>query len=143
MAAGYPVAIFLFIFLIFDMLAFNVDRSAFELNVHLCKVFSDDPEAEKDKSAHNEKENDNSGVSGDVNSEAELLDDNEYHIGELLTGYDNCNYRDHALYNSEDYVVTSCVNGVFETCKSWFLTLETPDKNQLRVNILSRNNSEQ
>ena len=62
------------------MLALDIDGAVFQLYVHLCKIFSDDAEAEKDKSADDEKENDDCGITGDVDAEAKLLHDNEYHI---------------------------------------------------------------
>ena len=62
------------------MLAFDVDGAVFQLHVHLCEVFSDNAEAEKDKSANDEKENNDRGISGNIDAEAELLNDNEYHI---------------------------------------------------------------
>jgi hypothetical protein len=45
-------------------------------------------------------------------------DNREYHCREILTGYDNCNYGDSNIYNSEDYIVVDCVEGAFENCKS-------------------------
>lgn len=41
----------------------------------------------------------------------------EYHVGEVLTGYDNCQIDSGNIFNSEDYVVESCIEGVVMDCK--------------------------
>ena len=77
------VLAFLFVL---KILFFNIDRSVFELNVHFCKVFSDDAEAKEDHTAHKEEQNDDAGIAGDVNAEAELLYDGNDHINERDKG---------------------------------------------------------
>lgn len=67
-------------------------------------------------------------------------DDREYHIGEVLTGYDNCSINSGNIFNSEDYVVESCIEGVVMDCKGWYLTLSDLNHNKLKVRILSRDN---
>lgn len=66
-------------------------------------------------------------------------DNNEYHYGEILTGYDNC-INNNSIFNSEDYMVESCVEGVILNCKGWYLTLVDLNQNRLKVRILSRDN---
>lgn len=70
-------------------------------------------------------------------------DSAEYHWGEVLTGYDNCNVNGNAIFNSEDYMVESCVEGVILDCKGWYLTLVDLNQNRLKVKILSRDNSQE
>ena len=67
-------------------------------------------------------------------------DNNEYHYGEILTGYDNCINNNNSIFNSEDYMVESCVEGVVLDCKGWYLTLVDLNQNRLKVRILSRDN---
>lgn len=67
-------------------------------------------------------------------------DNKEYHYGEILTGYDNCINNNNSIFNSEDYMVESCVEGVILDCKGWYLTLVDLNQNRLKVRILSRDN---
>jgi exodeoxyribonuclease-5 len=74
-------------------------------------------------------------------------DDQEYHIGEVLTGYDTCNYiSDICINNSRDYVVENICPTVisFGTIKlnGYYLMLKDNTGISFQIAILSRNNAE-
>lgn len=70
-------------------------------------------------------------------------DNEEYHFGEVLTGYDTCNYKSKGFVeNSADYLVREISDTTFQGLKSYKLTLYDPIKNDnFEVLILSRYNS--
>lgn len=71
-------------------------------------------------------------------------DNSEYHIYEILTGYDNCSYNKTYIDNSKDYIVTkvtpTIINISLLSFDGYQLTLETVEGNKLVVRILSKNN---
>ncbi|MEG0773591.1 AAA family ATPase [Clostridium sp.] len=72
---------------------------------------------------------------------------NEYNIGELLTGYDSCEYNSYMIKNSADYVVTyshKCIIIRFGlSLYAYTLTLEDTNNNKQNYVILSKYNSQE
>lgn len=70
-------------------------------------------------------------------------DREEYHFGEILTGYDSCSYKSKGFVeNSADYLVREVNDTTFQGLKSYKLTLYDPIRNNdFEVLILSRYNS--
>ena len=62
------------------MLFKNVNRSVFDLDIHLGEVFADDAEAEKNETADKKQERYNRCVAGHVDAEEKLLDNNHQQI---------------------------------------------------------------
>lgn len=70
-------------------------------------------------------------------------DDEEYHFGEVLTGYDSCIYKNQGIIeNSSDYLVREVEDTTFQGLKAYKLTLYDPSKEcDIEVTIISRYNS--
>lgn len=69
----------------------------------------------------------------------------EYHVREILTGYDTCDYQDEHIDNSKDYIIVD-VKQTQITCFNlnlfaYLLTLNDGEE-EIVIKILSRNNSE-
>lgn len=62
------------------MLSFNIDRSVFQLNVHFCKVLSDNSQTKENKASDKQKQNYGRGITGNIYAEAKLLYDDGDHI---------------------------------------------------------------
>lgn len=82
-------------------------------------------------------------------------DDLEYHVGDILMGYDNSNYKESGskglgfdIMNSEEFVVLNVFEGRqnigFSTVKGYYLTLQSLNNNYKPgdVFIISRDNSQ-
>lgn len=71
-------------------------------------------------------------------------DNDEYHFGEVLTGYDSCNYKSKgSIENSADYLVKEVEDTTFQGLKAYKLTLYDPMREkEFEVLILSRYNSD-
>lgn len=72
-------------------------------------------------------------------------DHEEYHIGEVLTGYDTCDYSNVShIDNSSDYIVTDIYPLVISCeclrLKAYKLRLKKEDESEFIITILSRNN---
>ena len=70
-------------------------------------------------------------------------DDEEYHFGEVLTGYDSCMYKNQGIIeNSSDYLVREVEDTTFQGLKAYKLTLYDPSKEcDIEITIISRYNS--
>ena len=70
-------------------------------------------------------------------------DDAEYHVRELLTGYDTCDYHETRIENSKDYTITSTLNKDYCIQNIYFKAyqLRLYDGNsEFDVMVLSKNN---
>lgn len=72
-------------------------------------------------------------------------DDEEYHVGEVLTGYDSCAIDNLFIDNSRDYIITKVTKSIILinaiSFNAYLLNLKSnSDQNEMCVNILSRNN---
>lgn len=62
----------------------------------------------------------------------------EYHVGEILTGYDNCQYKSNLIENSKDYIITKVSKSTYSNYPAYDLILSTGE-NEIPVKILSKN----
>ncbi len=62
----------------------------------------------------------------------------EYHVGEILTGYDNCQYKSNLIENSKDYIITKVSKSTYSNYPAYDLILSTGE-NEIPVKVLSKN----